>query len=185
MVKCADCGLLALRNRITGQLDEAEESFRETGEMPQRRRPGVTMAQHAYEFFEYPYRSLPICFARAARLDKEVAGVTEEFEQRIPEQTAREHLERYENVAQPKEVATVVSRDRQCDEFTEWHQGFSPKEHREMLDRKLIVDREDERDKESRGWQAAENRSNRRWRFAEFVVAVLAVAVVLIVAFAA
>ena len=38
-------------------------------------------------------------------------------------------------------IAKVLNDPRPCSEFTDWHQGFTPKEHREMDDRKLELKR--------------------------------------------
>jgi hypothetical protein len=40
-----------------------------------------------------------------------------------------------------------------CDEFTEWQQGSSPKEHREMMDRKEMLK-----------WQADREDADKKWR---------------------
>jgi len=59
------------------------------------------------------------------------------------------------------EIFPVIVEERECDGFTPWQQGFSPKEHREMLDeqrrlrleaniRQMAWDREDKRDAEMR-----------------------------------
>ena len=41
-------------------------------------------------------------------------------------------------------IKRMVSRPIPCLEFTKWELGFTPKEHREMLDRKWMVERERE-----------------------------------------
>jgi hypothetical protein len=48
-----------------------------------------------------------------------------------------------------KEVSGEIQQDRKCRFFTKWRQGFTPKEHREMLDRELRI-------KEERRWRIAE-----------------------------
>ncbi len=47
-------------------------------------------------------------------------------------------------------VAWVTSQERDCDAFIAWHPGFSPQEHRRMLDRRYREQREDRRDAEMR-----------------------------------
>jgi hypothetical protein len=47
----------------------------------------------------------------------------------------------------------VAAEERKCAEFCEWRQGFSPKEHREMVDRE-----------ELRRWQADREDADRLWR---------------------
>lgn len=41
-------------------------------------------------------------------------------------------------------VFTAISAERECDGFEPWQQGFTPQEHREMLDRDRMIKREDE-----------------------------------------
>lgn len=50
-------------------------------------------------------------------------------------------------------ILSIVQKNRHCDAFTSWQYGFTPKEHRDMLDRQWLLDREDRRDKEQRGLQ--------------------------------
>lgn len=38
----------------------------------------------------------------------------------------------------------AIQAERECDAYTPWQQGFSPKEHREMLDRERMLKRQDE-----------------------------------------
>lgn len=103
-----------------------------------------------------PYMYFPVCGVRAKRLHDETS-----------ERTATE-------------LWKIGKLERTCDRWTEWHIGFTPKEHREMLDRDRILDREERRDKEQRDWQRTESASNKRWRLAEFLVACVT-AIILIV----
>lgn len=68
-------------------------------------------------------------------------------------------------------ILMVIRKDRECDSYTEWQQGFTPKEHREMLDRKRMIEREDTRDKEQREWRADESKRDRTFRIQLVVVA--------------
>ena len=79
----------------------------------------------------YIYEERPLCFQRQSqfRIDT-MEAVAGSF-------SADQRLE-------------VFSRERECSAFTEWQQGFTPREHQEMLDRKLVVEREDRRDSEMR-----------------------------------
>lgn len=47
----------------------------------------------------------------------------------------------------------VVQQERDCESFTPWQQGFTPKEHREMLDQQVL-----------REWQAKREDADRQWR---------------------
>lgn len=64
----------------------------------------------------------------------------------------------------------VINRNRTCD-FVEWIQGFTPKEHREMMDRK-----------EWREWQERQRLSERRWRIIEVLIFIAAGAATAIIA---
>lgn len=50
-------------------------------------------------------------------------------------------------------IRSEIQRERDCNLFTLWQQGFTPKEHREMIDREWMQKREDERRKDERAWQ--------------------------------
>lgn len=54
----------------------------------------------------------------------------------------------------------VIQKERECGEsFTEWQLGFTPKEHREMLDRQEFLK-----------WQARQRNEDKRWRVIELIV---------------
>lgn len=126
MVKCAECGFLAARNITTRELEEAEETFREKGITPLiGQLQGRPMARH---------ESLPLCFARAYNLldeFKEFAGKDN------PDYTS---------------VHFVIYEERECEAFTEWQQGFTPREHKDMLDQQKW-----------RAWQEERRRNDRKW----------------------
>ena len=92
------------------------------------------------------YLYIPICAARAIRL----------------------HEETDERAATG--IWKVSQTERDCSTQTNWHRGLTPKEHREILDRQWLLDREDRRD-----------RTNMRSRLAEFVVAEIAIIAIIIV----
>ena len=50
-------------------------------------------------------------------------------------------------------IAAIINAERECTKFTGWQQGFTPKEHREILDRQWMTDREDRRDVDQRKFQ--------------------------------
>lgn len=120
MVKCAECGFLALRNRVSRELVEVEGPLRQSANAPMPRTP--TEPRELYE-------RTPLCFARARQLQDEVSNDDRH------------------------ELLRVFQRDRDCPSFTTWQQGFTPKEHRDMLDRQWLLEREERRDKEQRQWQ--------------------------------
>jgi hypothetical protein len=112
MVKCAECGFLAVRLRQERILAEAEGNYRETGELP------VEFPGKQY----YVYEEVPLCFERLRQFSlhqcRSTVGRQEVLQQDIGP----------------------------CVGFTEWRQGFTPKEHREMLDRREMRDWQEKQD---------------------------------------
>ncbi len=51
-------------------------------------------------------------------------------------------------------IKATLQKDRDCRQFTKWQQGFTPKEHREMLDRTQMLKWQTEREEADRKWQA-------------------------------
>jgi hypothetical protein len=49
-----------------------------------------------------------------------------------------------------------IHRKRECASFIKWRQGFTPKEHLEMLDRELRMQMDERREKEERRWHIVE-----------------------------
>jgi hypothetical protein len=85
----------------------------------------------------------------------------------------------------------MVQKERECKAFVPWQQGYTPKEHKEMMDRKAMLEwqtnrdeayrkERDERYRVDREWREAQSKINREWRFREFVVAVVALIVVVL-----
>ena len=96
MKTCKNCGFLALRDKHTRELGEADEGYRELLDL----RSGPS-----------PF---PVCFVSAVNLRFEIDAPTQEAIMEV-----------------------IVFKDRSdCPGWTPWQQGFTPKEHREMLDRK-------------------------------------------------
>lgn len=163
MVKCADSGFLALRNTTSGALDEAPMRYRETAEPPKLRRADVKFALSEHEFYDYPYSKIPACFVNVVRLDKEIAGVTPDFDQRIPPREVVAHMDRWERTnPKPDRIVEAIQRDRgECRGFYQWEQGFAPKAHYEMADKRRIQEE-----------QARQQHADRRWRLVELAILV-------------
>jgi len=130
MVKCIDCGFLAVRDLRSRQLVEMEQGYRIKGESPQV----IDFSPH------FNIYDAPRCFVRAYDLREEIKKDTR-------------------RCSSQEKILPVINSDRDCKLFTEWQQGFTAKEHREMLDRK-----------EWRDWQENQRKSDRRWRIIELVV---------------
>jgi len=135
MVKCIDCGYLAARHHETRLLEEVEENYRNNGVSP-----NTTVGyKHGIGI---PVYDEPICFMRACDLKAEYG------EKRPPSMT--------------KDLLSTLRKDRECNSFAKWQQGFTPKEHREMVDRENIIE-----------WQHRERRSDIKWRIVELIVLVV------------
>lgn len=105
MVTCSGCGYLAIRQRESRALVSVEGEMRLNGAMPSN-----PSGSHV-EFYE----RAPICFAM-------VGAPYDEFDQHSPFGPATEFVR-------------VVMTERVCAKYTPWRQGFSPREHREAIDR--------------------------------------------------
>jgi hypothetical protein len=126
MSRCADCGYLTVRNRVDNSLGEAAIDYREKGAVAM----GIDdkgMNLHSLQ------ERLPLCFARQSYLEN-----------------ATSNIKPRDNPVQ--EVVAIIQRDIQCAEFTTWRQGFTPKEHREMIDRQFMMKMEEEHRKNDRKW---------------------------------
>jgi len=55
-----------------------------------------------------------------------------------------------------KNILSVIRKDRPCEAFRKWQQGFTPKEHREMMDRERFEERLREDKKSDRRWRIIE-----------------------------
>lgn len=128
-VKCADCGFLAVRHFETRQLLDAEPLFRSRGYIP-----SVTVGKGADS---RAYDEHPVCFANYINFrTPEEAGIS------ASEGTRRD----------------AVQKERECPHFTQWQQGFTPKEHREMIQQAELMRLQNERDRADREDRAARDR---------------------------
>lgn len=53
----------------------------------------------------------------------------------------------------PKSFLPVIQGERDCRQFTEWQQGMSPQEHRDMLQQKMLLEWQQQRDEDDRKWR--------------------------------
>ena len=138
MVKCADCGFLAFRHFETQQLVEATEKIRERGAFP------TTTGSYKRSMLE----KVPICFAMKYDLRAELPGDKDD--------------------PNGPDIVTVVRKERTCDGLTPWERGFSPKEHRERLDREWLLEWQTKREEADRNWrqeqEAKRVQEDREWR---------------------
>jgi hypothetical protein len=138
MVKCADCGYLTVRNRKSRQLEETEQHIRETGIIE-------IVFDDSGRFHEigsgYPRYEPPLCFIGAIDLRPETGKYGEATQERIK---------------------SAINKERECGSFTQWQQGFTPKEHREMMDRERMLKWQEEREQKDKEWREKLQRENRQ-----------------------
>lgn len=132
MARCSECGFLAIRNGESRNLEELEFGSRQSGEID-----------------EHKYIRIPVCFVMTVSLDKEAKELRQ-----LPQYKTGQN-----NIDWNALTKEMLNKERKCESFTEWHQGYTPKEHREMLDRQ-----------EWRDWQAKQRKEDKRWRMIELIV---------------
>lgn len=57
------------------------------------------------------------------------------------------------------EFRDAICEERNCDYFIHWQQGFTPKEHREMIDRKEMLKWQADREDADRKWREKQNKN--------------------------
>ena len=143
MARCIDCGFLATRETETRQLAEVDGEFRRTG------LPALAIGSGRY------YRSarVPVCFAQSVDLQAEILEYQTNSGEVFASSPNDPDRERRLDSFPPERVLELLEVERPlCDSshaFTKWQQGFTPKEHREMLDRESLLERE-------REWRSAD-----------------------------
>ncbi len=105
---------------------------------------------------QYVHESLPLCFVGSYDL--------------------RDLFRKFAGKDDPDylSVVHVINEERECSGFIKWQQGFTPKEHREMMDREKILAWQTEREESDRKWRAEQESKNRRF----YLVAALSGAIV-------
>lgn len=138
MVKCKDCGFLSLVRRENGELASANASY-------------CTEGFQAYQRDEvFP---VPNCYVREHAIHLEPLEAEGIYVKLVGEMPGLISLENKEGAdVTDLVILKNIGRERQCEKFTNWLQGFSPKEHMEMLDKQFIMEREDRRDKDQKEW---------------------------------
>ena len=134
--KCIDCGYLACRDLETRQLEEVERS--EKGDVI---RPCTSEGYGKYD--------APICFAGMHKLQSQYAI------ERI--NSGRIHPIDRGDTSEVEILQVVLTQLRYCDRFTEWIQGLTPKEHREMEDRKWRQKHEEVREDADKKWRSRQD----------------------------
>jgi hypothetical protein len=139
MVNCAECGLLALVRSGNHALEEAHSTFRETG--------GVSVPGLGTRVYE----RYPICSVRRCDLEAEYRDGQEVFTNNDGSDSAK----------------AVIQKARDCEFFIPWRMGFTPQQHRELLDMQMDREWREQRLQEDRAWRDEQARLEREWRTEE------------------
>jgi hypothetical protein len=131
LVKCAECGLLAVLHNQTGEYVSADKRFRETGDIPHDRG----------RYIHNPY---PFCAANIVDFRELIGGNNPDNDGSLRRKPLHE--------------------PRDCKEFTTWNPCFSPKEHKEMILSKELLQIQRERDDADREWRHKESELQRKWQ---------------------
>jgi hypothetical protein len=162
MVKCSECGFLAVRNRFTRTLDEAEQSYRDTARVayvprirPYEPNPFGPLGVSTEELHE----RWPICFENVVSLP---LLCKEKAKSRDPSRTDENYNRRW--IIQDEDIQEVLSEERCCSHWTEWRQGSTPKEHREMIDRQRLLEFQTKREDDWQKFQAQMTADDKKWK---------------------
>jgi hypothetical protein len=148
---CADCGFLSYPNKAAHSLEEVDCEERQHGKLH---------AENIGSTSYFGFIPSPVCFVMAFDLPDEIQQT---YNQATSEQEKNESTKK------------VIDRPRECKSFCRWQQGFSPKEHKEMMDSANIMKwqedehlrrmkEEERRRKEDLEWRATqEEKTEARW----------------------
>jgi hypothetical protein len=64
----------------------------------------------------------------------------------------------------PEDAQFVIQRNRDCQRFTSYHQGFSPKEHQEMIQQRELLEWQERRRQEDREWREQQRMEDLEWK---------------------
>ena len=78
-----------------------------------------------------------------------------------------------------KAVKAEINKERNCDLFTEWKQGHSPREHLDMINQQLWLEYQDRKEKEDKEWrEKQEQRADRRHKWDLIILGFVATAAI-------
>jgi hypothetical protein len=60
-------------------------------------------------------------------------------------------------------IAKILPKPRDCPKFVLWKQGFSPKEHQQMIDSLELINRQNDQRERDRQWEERREDAMRRW----------------------
>ena len=115
-VKCGECGFIAARVWHTTEFSEIAEEKRNSGKI------GSDRGGH---------EPVPVCFINSFNIKEEV----EILRKAVHDEPLHDAIGGYISPKWEIYVEDVLNTERKCKSFRKWQQGFSPREHREMIDR--------------------------------------------------
>lgn len=137
MARCSECGFIAARVWEIGEFREIDDKRRDSGEL-----------KSGFGNFD----PIPICFVNCFNIKEEIEvlrkAAHDEWTQNSIGEWIQPHWEIY--------VKQVLNTERVCESFRDWQQGFTPKEHREMMDREKMQKWQMEREEADRKWRSKE-----------------------------
>jgi hypothetical protein len=162
MVKCSECGYLAIRNRFIRLLDEAEQSYRDTGkvkDVPRRTPIHHDSLPGPWDRSEPLHEEVPICFENAFNLGSLAYTKAKAKDPKRTDESYRSNWFITED-----DIHEMLAEERCCPSWTQWHQGFNPKEHRQMIDRQRLLEYQTKREDDWQKFQAQMAADDRKWR---------------------
>jgi hypothetical protein len=136
--KCSECGFLGLRN-VFDQIIEANIWFRQTG--------------HDRNFSGQNIEGGPLCSMQQRQF---------EYRQPLPGGDPTDVRQRMS--AQEADILNEIREDFVCSVFASHRRGFSPKEHREMVDRERQQSWQARREDDDRQWREKQAEAEHAWR---------------------
>jgi hypothetical protein len=133
MARCSKCGFIAARVWEMGEFREIDDKRRDSGEL-----------KSGFGNFD----PIPICFVNSFNIKEEVEVLRKAAHDEPTQNSIGEWIEPH----WANHVKQVLNTERVCKYFTDWQQGFTPKEHREMMDRKFMMEMDEKRRKNDRKW---------------------------------
>jgi hypothetical protein len=76
---------------------------------------------------------------------------------------------RYEFKNDTPQITPVIQQSRECNEFVKWKQGFTPKEHREMIDRQWMQKHQEEHEKADKEWREKQEARHSREEWLRYI----------------
>jgi hypothetical protein len=161
MARCSECGFIAARVYVTREYLEVDDRKRESGEVGSERGP---------------LEPVPVCFVSSFNIKEEV----EVLRKAACDEPTQNSIGEWISPHWANHVKQVLNTDRECESFTKWQQGCTPKEHREMMDRERMQKWQMEREEADKKWRTEqeEKYSKAEWKRYIFLAIMTIVSVI-------